>query len=402
MKVLLVHNRYRSGSPSGEDRVVDREAAALREYGYTVQHFERFSDEIANRSLFRKALLPAQVIWSESARRSLTGALDEFKPHVVHIHNTFPLLSPSILYACRDRRVPAVITMHNFRMVCPRGDLFRDGGSCQDCVGRLPLPALRHRCYRDSVLATAPLAAGVVIHRNAWRALISAYIFLSTVQRDILLADGVPPERSFVKPNFVPHLFAPSPGPRNYVIYAGRLSVEKGVDLLMEAWELFRHGGEHDSLRLILAGTGPLEEQVEEWARGHTSVEWVGLLEPSTFAAMLAQARAAIVPSRCLETFGLVAVEAMAAGVPPVAPAHGPFLDLIRDGVDGSLFTPGSPDALAGVLRDLVERPARYESLGRAARLTYEQRYTPEANVKQLVGIYEFARAQPVFRAGEW
>ena len=401
MKVLLAHNRYRSGSPSGEDRVVDREAAALREHGHTVQHFERFSDDIATASLFRKALLPAQVIWSENARRSLKATLDEFRPHVVHIHNTFPLLSPSILYACRDHRVPVVATMHNFRMVCPRGDLFRDGSSCQDCVGRLPMPALKHRCYRDSVLATAPLAAGVVIHRDAWRALISAYIFLSTVQRDILLADGVPPERSFVKPNFVPHLFAPSSGPRDYVVYAGRLSVEKGVDLLMEAWELFRHSGEHDSLRLVLAGTGPLEEQVEEWARGHTSVDWVGLLEPSTFASILAQARAAVVPSRCLETFGLVALEAMAAGVPPIAPAHGPFLDLIRDGVDGSLFTPGSAHALADVLRDLVGRPTRYESFGRAARLTYEQRYTPETNVKQLVDIYEFALSRPVFGPAE-
>lgn len=400
MKVLLVHNRYRSGSPSGEDRVVDREAVALREHGHTVQHFERFSDDIANGSLFRKALLPAQVIWSETARRSLKATLEEFRPHVVHIHNTFPLLSPSILYACHDHRVPVVATMHNFRMVCPRGDLFRDGSLCQDCVGRLPLPALRHRCYRNSALATAPLAAGIVIHRNAWHSLISAYIFLSTVQRDIL-ADGVPPERSFVKPNFVPHLFTPSSGPRDYVVYAGRLSVEKGVDLLMKAWELFRHGTEHDSLRLVLAGAGPLEEQVEEWARGHTSVDWVGLLEPSTFASILAQSRAAIVPSRCLETFGLVAVEAMAAGVPPVAPAHGPFVDLIRDGVDGSLFTPGSADALAGVLRDLVGQPTRYESLGRAARLTYEQRYTPEANVKQLVDIYEFALAQPVFGPAE-
>lgn len=399
MKVLLVHNRYRSGSPSGEDRVVDREAAALREDGHAVEHFERFSDDIASGSLFRKALLPAQVVWSESARRSLKCALDDLHPDVVHIHNTFPLLSPSILYACRSRRVPVVATIHNFRLVCARGDLFRDGRVCQDCVGRVPLPALRHRCYRDSVLATAPLAAGIVVHRQTWRTLVSAYIFLSTVQRDILLADGVPPDRSFVKPNFVPHTFAPSVGSRDYVVYAGRLSVEKGVDLLMEAWELFRRGSENDSLRLVLAGSGPLEERVAEWARGHNSVEWVGLLEPTKFASVLAHARAAVVPSRCLETFGLVAVEAMAAGVPPVAPAHGPFLDLIRDGVDGALFTPGSADALAAVLQDLAGRPTRYESLGRAARLSYERRFTPEANVKQLVDIYEFARAQPVFLA---
>lgn len=398
MKVLSVHNRYRSGSPSGEDRVVDREAAALAEQGHTVERFERFSDDIDRRSLLGKALVPGQVLWSESARRSLMKTLEKSCPEVVHIHNTFPLLSPSVLYACRERRVPVVSTIHNYRLLCPRGDLFRDGGTCHDCVGELPLPALKYRCYRDSLLATAPLATGLVLHRQAWRTMVSAYVFLSHAQRDLFVGNGVPAERSFVKPNLVPYSStAPSQERENIVVYAGRLSVEKGVDLLMEAWDRYLVREEGDSLRLVLAGSGPLEQRVRQWTDVQSSADWQGLLSPTDLGSLLRRARAVVIPSRCLETFGLVAVEAMAAGVLPIAPAHGPFVETITSGTDGLLFTPGSSEELADIFGRLARHPSKWESLGRAAQRTYEQRYAPDRNLRQLLNIYEFAISQPAF-----
>ncbi|MEA2827772.1 MAG: hypothetical protein QOG43_2211 [Actinomycetota bacterium] len=394
MRVLLVHNRYRSTSPGGEDRVVDQEADALAHDGHQVERFERFNDEIDGLTATRKALLPFQVLWSDDARRSLVGALRTFKPDVVHVHNTFPLLSPSVLYASRAEGVPVVATVHHYRLVCASGTLFRDGSVCHDCVGKLPLPAVRHGCYHDSVLATVPLAAARVVHARAWRTMVSAYLFLSRAQRDILAQDGLPPERLFVKPNFV----LPMPradGPGDVVVYAGRLAVVKGVDLLMDAWDRFRAEHGAGPLRLAVAGAGPLQERVVAWSKGRDDVDWMGMLSRADCADLVAGARAVLVPSRWEETFGLTVVEGMAAGVPSVAPAHASFPDLITDGVDGVLFEPGDTAALARVLADVETHPERYRAMGQVALRTYEERFTPARNVDQLRQIYQFAIDNP-------
>ncbi len=395
MKVLLVHNRYRSLSPGGEDRVVDQESDALAADGHTVERFERFNDDIATWSMGRKALLPAQVLWSEESRRSLGLALRTFRPHVVHIHNTFPLLSPAVLYACRAERVPVVATVHNYRLVCASGILFRDGAVCHDCVGQAPLPAVRHGCYRGSTAATLPVAGGLIAHRRAWRRMVSAYVFLSAGQRDIIAQDGLPPGRLFVKPNLVPSPSAPMTDREDLVVYAGRLSPVKGVDLLMEAWDDYRSDASGGGLRLALAGAGPLEKQVAAWAAARPSVNWVGMLSRQACGSLLARARAVVVPSRWEEPFGMVVAEAMAAGVPSVAPAHGSFPELITQGSDGVLFEPGDACALARVFRDMDSDPERFAALGGAARRTYDERFAPKGNVEQLVRIYRFAVDHP-------
>ncbi len=397
MKALLIHNRYRSASSSGEDRVVDQEAAALVDAGHDVERFERSSDEIATRSLWGKAIIPGQVLWSDDARRSLQRVLRTSRPDVVHLHNTFPIISPSVLHAARAERIPVVATLHNYRLACPSGDFFRDGGVCHDCLGRLPLPALQHRCYRASALATIPLATGVVIHRRSWLTRVSAFIFLSEAQKHAMAPYGFPPNRMFVKPNFVPFISTRSARRGNVVAYAGRLTEAKGVDLLMDAWDRYAFGREDGDagLRLVIAGGGPLERRVAAWAEAHRLVDYVGVLTRSECAALLAGASAVVVPSQWEETFGLVAVEAMAAGVAPIAPRHGSFPELITDGQNGVLFSPGSASALAEVLFDLERHRERFHLLGLEARRTYERRFTPEVNVEQLVRIYEFAIQDP-------
>ena len=392
MKVLMVHNRYRSASPGGEDRVVDQEAEALATAGHRVERFERCSDEIAHRSTIKKALVPAEVVWSDSSRRALTRILREYGPDIVHVHNTFPLLSPSVLFACRAARVPVVATLHNYRLVCPSGNLFRDGAVCHDCVGRVPLPSIVHGCYRASALATAPLAAGVVLHRRTWQTMVSAYIVLSEAQREHM-ADALPPDRVFVKPNFAQPVRCREAPPEDVLVYAGRLTPEKGVDLLMDAWDLYRRHDSGGSLRLVLAGSGPLEAEVEAWAAQRGSAEFVGMLSRSDCAELVARARAVIVPSRWQEPFGLIVVEAMAAGVPAIAASHGSFPELISHGEDGILFAAESAPALADALLDVRDHHERSEAIGRPARRTYERRFGPEANVERLIEIYRFAVA---------
>jgi glycosyltransferase involved in cell wall biosynthesis len=169
MRVVVVHNRYRSAQPSGENLVVDQETMLLRRAGHEVIPYERESDEIERYPALRKALLPARVLWSPEDRQQLSGLLAAERPDVVHVHNTFPLMSPSILVACRDHGVPVVATLHNFRLLCANAQLLRAGGPCELCVGRVPWRAVLHRCYRGSALATAPIAAGIQVHRSRQR-----------------------------------------------------------------------------------------------------------------------------------------------------------------------------------------------------------------------------------------
>src|SRR5215469_13205445 len=227
MKILLVHNRYRSGAPSGENRVVDQEAEALAALGHEVVRFERSSDEIEQWSLAKKASLPARTIWSRETRRDLNAALREHSPDVVHVHNTFPLLSGSVLYACRDARVPVVATVHNYRLACANGTFFRSGAVCHDCAHGLPVRGALHGCYRESRVATAPVALAMSLHRQAWRSLVSAYVFISASQRDLLAGVDLPPSRVFVRYNLIPRRGRLQTARTPTVVYAGRLDEPK-------------------------------------------------------------------------------------------------------------------------------------------------------------------------------
>ena len=392
MKILVVHNRYRSASPSGENRVVDQETKALIAAGHEVEHFERLSDDIEDFSLREKLLIPGQVVWSPSAAREIGRVLGTFKPDVVHVHNLFPMISPSVLHACRRHLVPAVVTLHNYRLICPSGDLFRDGSTCHDCVGHVPLPAVQHGCYRDSSTATVPLAVAAMTQRNTWQTLPSAYIFISAAQRGLFDSLDLPAERCFVKHNLVYPMDAEKTT-EPLVVYIGRLNEAKGVPLLMEAWDRFKP----KNLRLVIAGGGPLEDEVNKWASTRPTVDAPGLLCRDECIALLARARAAVVPSQWQEPFGLVIAEAMSASVPSIAPAHGSFPELIQDGVDGVLFAPGDTDALARLFGEVENDPARWAVLGAQARLSYERRFVPDNNIRELEGIYKFAIEHPVW-----
>ena len=402
MRVLVVHGRYRSAAPSGENNVVDRETASLRGVGHDVEVFQRHSDEIAAWTLRRKAALPLTSIRNSEVRRALTDCLEAFRPDVVHVHNTFPLLSASVLLACRDAAVPVVATVHNYKLLCASGDFFREGAPCHDCITGRTAPAIRHGCYRGSRFATLPIAVAAQVNRPLWRDLVAAYIFISAAQRDLHSSLRLPPDRVFVKHNFVPEpngsggeRRSVSARRRHQVTYLGRLDEAKGVPFLMRAWDVFRNQNPASTLRLAIVGGGPLEEEVRRWALSHDSVDVRGHVKPPEAAGIVAQATAAVVPSQWEETFGLVAVEAMAAGVPPVAPDRGSFPELIDDGRTGSLYRAGDEASLARVLAEVDARPEEFASRGERAHAEYEQRFRRGPNIAELESIYRFAVDHP-------
>lgn len=382
LRVLVLHNHYRSEQPSGENTVVDAEVALLRQAGHRVDVFERRSDDIADLSLARKALVPLRVPWNPAARTALAERLRRERPDVVHVHNTFPLLSPSVLDACRAAGVPVVATLHNYTQICPTGTLYRDGRTCTACAGRLPLPAVRHGCYRESSAATVPLAVNLVANRRRWLSTVSRFLCISDAQRRTLVTNGMPAEKLVVKYNFVEDTDLRRTGPGEHLLYLGRLTEEKGVRLLMAAWD---RSSRELGVPLVIAGAGPMADEVAEWSRSRTDVRFAGLQDKAGSRALIARSIAVVVPSRWLETFGLVVVEAMAAGVPSVVAGHSSLAELVQDGVTGLHHTPGDAASLAAELGRIVRAPG---SLGLAARERYEREFTRQAGLANLLMHY--------------
>jgi glycosyltransferase involved in cell wall biosynthesis len=385
-RVLVVHSRYRSSLPSGENVVVDRELDLLRSGGLEVRLHERHSDEIEAMSLPAKAALPARLVWSPAERRRCRVAIREFRPHVVHVHNTFPMLSPSVLAACSDEGVPVVMTLHNFRLNCANGMLLRHGAPCELCVGRLPLPALRYGCYRDSRAATVPMAGLLGLHQllATHVRLIDRFIALTRFCRDIYIRGGLPADRVVVKPNFVPDPGQVRKGPGTEVLFLGRLESAKGVDLLLEAWAGLPLG----TTSLVIAGDGELRPRVEALAAGRSDVRYVGTVSTQQRTQLLLRARALVAPSRLYETTPLVALEAFAAGVGIIGPDHGSLRELIADDERGLRFLPGDAISLRKAIRRIASEDALASTLGVQARAHYERYHTAKHNLAALRQTY--------------
>ncbi|MET7733206.1 glycosyltransferase [Streptomyces sp. NPDC005402] len=392
MHILVVHNRYGSAQPSGENKVVDQEVELLREGGHRVEMFERRSDDIGAMSLLAKVAVPLRVPWNPAVRTELATRLRTERPDIVHVHNVFPLLSPAVLAACADAGVPAVATLHNYTQVCPPGTLQRDGKPCTECVGSTPLPAVRHGCYRGSRLATVPLAVSLSANRRRWWSGVERFLCISAAQRDVLVRAGMPAERLAVKHNFVPDPDARRTDTGEHLLYLGRLAEAKGVRLLMAAWdEIAASGGV--GVPLVIAGTGPLEAEVIAWAAARDDVRYVGLYDTAECQKAIARSVAVVAPSTWLEAFGLVVVEAMAAGVPVVAAGHGAFVELVEDGVTGLLHEPGESASLSSCIRRIAGEPAGNREMGEAARRRYEQGFSPTVGLDRLVDEYRTAIA---------
>lgn len=387
-RLLLVHNAYRSVEPSGENQVVRQEADGLSDRGHDVVVWGPTSDEIAGFTARQRLALPGRVVWSRTAARDLARAIADHRPELVHIHNTFPLISGSILGVLRERGLPAVATLHNYRLLCAGGSLFRSGRPCHDCLPSSHVPGVRHGCYRDSRVATAPIALANALHRRRWEEL-DALVVLSDAQRRVFVEAGFDPRRVVVKPNFVPEPtdIGQVPPPGDGFVYAGRLAEAKGVLVILAAWEILAARGIRPQLTIV--GSGPLEADVQRFAAAHPEVTAIGQVGRTECYAHIRRCRGVLAPSTWEETFGLAVVEGMMLERPAIAAAFGSFPELIVDGVDGLLVEPRDPGALADAVTTLHECPETACRLGAAARLTYERRFRPTPNLDRLESIYD-------------
>ncbi len=380
MKVLVAHNAYQQRG--GEDVVAEAEAGLLRAHGHEVLLYTRHNDELAQMGRLEAA---AGTLWSRRTAREVRALIAEQRPDVVHVHNSFPLISPSMHAAAHDAGVPVVQTLHNFRLLCPQAMLLREGRVCEDCVGRAPLPGVRHGCYRGSRAQSGVLAGMLVLHRalGTWQTKVSRYIALNAFCRDKFVEGGLPAARIAIKPNFV-DLPRPPPQPRRGLLYVGRLAPEKGIATLAQAAANLPPG----SLRI--AGTGPELQHL----RGLPAVTLLGALNGAQVADEMARAAALVMPSLWYENFPRTLVEAFACGLPVLASRLGALASLVEHGRTGWLVEPGDAAAWAQALRGALDDAAGLAAMGETARTLYEREYTAEANHRMLRAIYDEAIAE--------
>lgn len=385
MKILLVHNSYRERG--GEDIVFEQERDLLRAAGHQVIEYHRGNGEVEAESFTQQIRLASRTVWAFDSKAEFARLLARQTPDIVHIHNTFQVISPSIYSACAAAGVPVVQTLHNYRLLCPAANFFREGKICEKCVKGGPFLGIRHGCYRDSKAATAVTALMLAVHNRlgTWHDTVNCFIALTEFSRQKFIAAGFPAEKMCVKPNFVRSDPGRGSAEGDYALFVGRLSAEKGVHTLLAAWHKLQ---ERIPLRIIGDGPEQAELQAMAAALSLSNVRFEGRLDRKELFDMLRGARCLIFPSEFYESFGLGIIEAYACGLPVIASRLAAMQDMVIENESGLLFNPGDAQDLADKVSWAWGHPLQMRAMGDRARLEYTTHYTAEQNYVMLFEIY--------------
>lgn len=381
VRILQLHSRYRQRG--GEDEVVDAEATVLKGDGHHIHQLIEQNPEDRFLAAGNLILSP----WNPTAMRRVADAVEDFQPDVAHVHNTWFAMSPGVIRTLKKAGVPVVMTLHNYRLTCANGLLFRDGAPCQLCVGSNPWHAVRYGCYRGSRTQSVPAAATIDLHQKmgTWTRSVDTFIALTEFQRELMVRAGLPTEKITVKPNFVR-----DPGPRrappsesNVVLYVGRLSEEKGTRSLVEAWR----SAAISDLELVIVGGGPELRSLER--DQPPCMRLTGPLPQEEVQTIMLSARALILPSLWFEPMGMVLLEAFAAGLPVAVSGGGPPAQIVGAALGPSwIFQSGDPASIATTLRNLGD-DVMCDSASDLARQAFEASFSESLAADRLVEIYQ-------------
>lgn len=397
MKILLVHNFYGSSAPSGENIVYCAERDLLRDKGHTVIEFTRHSDELYQAGLSGRVKGALCTPWNPLAARTFSRMAQREKPDIIHVHNTFPIISPAIFHATSGLPAAVVLTLHNYRIFCAAAVPLRAHSPCTECLDRRSvIPSLRHGCYRGSRLATLPVASMVALHRtaNTWVKGVDAFITLSEFQKSKLVQAGLPDPSVHVKPHFYrnPQTVIAWGEREPKVVFLGRLYPAKGVHTLIESWRAW--GQRAPKLELI--GDGPDRSALAQKIKTLGLEEKISLLGQLSFSEAqerLARSQLLILPSLCFEGFPMVICEAFALGVPVAASRLGSLPGIVTEGLNGVLFGPGDASQLLRNVKEVWEAPVKLSAMGREALQEFNRNYSSDANYQTLMQIYSSAMA---------
>ena len=380
MKVIIIHNKYQLRG--GEDSVVEQECNLLKQAEHQIYLFLRNNDEIRGIG----QLLPGfNTVWSQESARMVGSSISRFLPDLAHVHNFFPLITPSVFDSCISSGIPVVQTLHNYRTICPGAMLMRDGQICEKCVFGTPFQAVIYKCYRDSYLGSLAVARMVDYHRrqDTWNRKIDRFIALTEFAKSKFVEAGFQPTKISVKPNFIAD---PCPeglptNERNGALFVGRLSEEKGIATMLRAWQWIDYP-------LTIAGNGPLASQLTNTPK---QINWLGQVNSSHIDRLMTTSAFLVMPSEWYEGFPMVLIEAFAHGLPVVTSKLGSLMEIVEDGVTGLHFESGNAGDLAEKVQWLIDHPRQCREMGENARQVYLKKYTPERNYRMLMQIYQEA-----------
>jgi glycosyltransferase involved in cell wall biosynthesis len=361
--------------------VFEAESALLEAHGHEVV---RYAADNRETSTYNRAILAANSIWNINVARQVRLLIQRTRPDVMHVHNTMPLISPAIYHMAHAEGVPVVQTLHNFRLLCPKAELLRDGVLCEDCIGtRTYWPSIVHGCYRDSRVATAVVSTMIATHTllGTWHKKIDRYIAMSEFMRGKYVEGGWPAEKIVVKPNFFDGAVSAETAPRGgYLLYESRLSEDKGLKTLLSALSRMSNPP-----LVKIAGEGPL---MPTDPGPSPNVHWLGQVPRARVIELMKGASALIFPSHMYEGCPLTIIEAFATGLPVIASRLGIMAEMVTEGVTGLLFSPANPVDLAAVIEWALAHPAETGAMASEARREFERKYTPERNYEALMAIY--------------
>lgn len=381
MKVLQVHNHHQSRG--GEEIMFEAISRILTEKGHDVFVLERNNRDV--QGLWGKMRAFRAGNYSSSTKKAISSILESEHPDIVHVHNVYTLISPSVLVACRHFDVPVVIRCADFRFIsCPIGNHLRNGSICERCIGGREFWCVLRNC-KGNICESVAYTLRTLVARK-WRLFkdnVTLYVPPSEFVKQRLIDAEFPQERIIVIPNMVS---IPDEAEENscgkYVAYVGRISPEKGIDTLLTA-------AGQTGLPVRIAGDN---SQMPEFVKmTPPNAQFVGLLDRDQLAGFYRNAQFSVVTSICFETFGLVAAEAMSHGLPVIASNIGALPEIVEDGVTGFLFNPGNTEELAGKMRLLWENPDLCRKMGKAARDKVIREYGEDLYYKRLVETYHRA-----------
>ena len=383
MRILQIHNRY--VHRGGEDTTVENENRLLADHGHDVRRLEVSNGQVIDAGPLAIARALGGSAWSPGSLERVKAEIRHFRPHVMHVHNIWFAWSPSVFGASKALGVPSVLTQQNYRLMCPNAYLLRDGKVCELCVGTHPLRSIQYGCYRGSRVQSAVLSRMILSNRRrgTWTDMVDGIIAVTQFVRGKFIEGGLPGHKIHVKGNFL----ATDPGPSTDAgagaLYVGRLSTEKGVDVLLDAWA-------RPSLRdrpLKIVGDGPAQDELRRRSKDIPGVEFVGRIDSAAVHAAMRKAAFIIMPSVWYECFPLVLVEAFALGRTVLASRLGSMAEIVREDI-GRVFSPGNAADLAAKAEEMFADPDGTAALGRAARACFERDLSAQRNYERLIEIY--------------
>ena len=379
--ILIVHNYYRI--PGGEDTVVKNEKDMLEENGHKVVLYTRNNDEIKN---LGKIKLLFESFFSFKTYNEVKRIVKENNIDVVHVHNTLPLVSPSIYYAAKKCKVKVIQTVHNFRLMCPSGTFTRKNSICEDCVQQNLFAAIRHKCYRNSKIQTSIVALTLLLHRilGTYK-IIDKYIVLTEFNKNKLKVI-LDEKKIVIKPNFVKRsMNLELNNEKKHFLFLGRIEELKGIRLLVKTCEKMKN------IEIVIAGTGPLEEEIKQYIKKNKikNINLVGYKSKEEVFNLLKTAKALIVPSQCYEGFPMTIVESLSLGVPVITGNIGNLSTIIKHNYNGLIFNYNNEKSLMIAIDKLNKDVVLRKKLSLGANETYNQKYNEIENYRILEQIYD-------------